>query len=169
VDKGESAGSPYELNQLLSISLSQLRTERAGKGGAEREGSISLVQVEDGSGVEGRSRNGGRGEGTRRSQGRKGNVGKGETVGEPRDRRNWEGETENNLKLGLTCGMDQPERRGEAARERNDEAARKKSGSETARRGTVCEIGVGGSESGAQDIAARRELRRGVGTTGAAT
>jgi hypothetical protein len=32
----------------------------------------------------------------------------------------------------------------------------------------VCESGVGESGSGAQDMAARRELRRGVGTTGAA-
>jgi hypothetical protein len=38
VDRGESAGSPYEFNQLLPISLGSLRTERADKGGAEREG-----------------------------------------------------------------------------------------------------------------------------------
>jgi hypothetical protein len=36
-------------------------------------------------------------------------------------------------------------------------------------RGTACEIGVGESESGAQDMAATRELRRGVGVAGAAT
>ncbi len=72
MDRGESdASSPYELNQLLPISLSPLGTERAGKGGAEREGPTCLVQIEDGSGVEGRPRNGGRGEGTRRSQGKK--------------------------------------------------------------------------------------------------
>ncbi len=77
MDREESAGSPYELNQLLPISLGPLRTVRAGKGGAEREGPTCLVQVKDGSGVEGRPLNGGRGEGTRRSKRRKGNVWKG--------------------------------------------------------------------------------------------
>ncbi len=68
-------------NQLFPITLGPLRPKGTGKGGAERVGLTGLVQAEDGSGVCGRSRDGERGEGTCRSQGRKGNVGKGETVG----------------------------------------------------------------------------------------
>jgi hypothetical protein len=45
--------------------------------------------------------------------------------GKPRDRRNLEGGTQKGVELGLTCEMDQSESRGEGAREKHDEAARK--------------------------------------------
>jgi hypothetical protein len=80
VDGEESADGPYELSQLPPIALSSLRPKGTGKDGAERGGLTGLIQVEDGSGVCGRSQDGGRREGTRISQGRRGNVGKGETV-----------------------------------------------------------------------------------------
>ncbi len=107
MDGGKSAGRPYEFNQLLPISLGPLRPERAGKGGAEREGLTCFIHVEDGSGVARRPGNGGRGEGTRRSQGRKGNVGEGETVGRSEGRRELGGgDTEKN---GFgTVGKDGP-------------------------------------------------------------
>ncbi len=126
MDGEESAGGFDELNQLLPITLGPLRPKGTGKGGAEREGLTGLVQVEDGGGgVCGRPQNGGRGEGTRRSQGRKGNVGKGETVGRsegPKELGGWD-----TKRLGVGTGVrDGPiGEKGEPAREKSDEAARK--------------------------------------------